>query len=251
MRTLSAPSQAPSLLERAWAVLYHCARVLFLHWPEYDFNDLAGLQDNLDGPAFSRAAAQMRADAEGRQLMRDRAVLTVRHTDWTALSRLPIDSFGYNVWHHFYANGLLEDPELTPSRLPWDPDTEYAKARYRSSHDMRHVMVGLGIEVHEEVALQVFQCAQLRQKLSMLVIVFGALKLLFVDRRWRRFLAYAPRAWRAGKRGRPLHCLYFETLWAWPLEQLRRHYGITAVGSRYPVAQRHPDALDFVFRPKP
>ncbi|MCA9699373.1 MAG: hypothetical protein KC431_17745, partial [Myxococcales bacterium] len=71
--TLTAPSQAPSLLERARAVLYHSARVLFLHWPEYDFNDLAGLQDNLDGPAFSRAAAQMRADAEGRQLMRDRA----------------------------------------------------------------------------------------------------------------------------------------------------------------------------------
>lgn len=251
MRTEAGPVRAPSLLARGWAVLYHCARVLFLRWPEYDFNDLAGLQDNLDGPAFSRAAAQMRADAEGRRLLRDRAVLTVRGTDWTAFSRLPIDSFGYNVWHHFYVNDLLEDVVLAPPRLRWDLDTEYAKARYRSTHDMRHVMLGLGIEVHEEVSLQVFQWAQLPQKLSMLVVLFGAIKLLFVDRHWRRFFAYAPRAWRAGRRGRALHCVRFEELWACPLDELRARYGITAVGTRYPVAQRHPDALTFHFRRKP
>lgn len=242
MAALPGPSHAPNLLARTWAVLYHCARVLLLRWPKYSFDDLAGLQDNLDGPAFTRAAAHMRADREGQQLLRDRAVLTVRGTDWAHLSRLPTQSFGYNVWHHFYVNRLLEDVELQPSRLCWDADTEYAKARYRSSHDMRHVMLGLGVELHEEVSLQTFQFAQLPQKLSALIVVLGAVKLLVVDPMWWKFFACAPQAWRAGKRGRPLHCVRFEDLWAWPLDELRERYAITPVGARYPVAQRHRDA---------
>ncbi|NVB43108.1 hypothetical protein G6O69_35120 [Pseudenhygromyxa sp. WMMC2535] len=238
-------SQPPSLFARGWAVLYHCVRVLFLRWPNYDFNDLAGLQDNLDGPAFSRAAADMRDDAEGRRLLRGREVLRVRELDWVYLSQLPTESFGHNVWHHFYANGLLEDVELAPPRLCWDPDTEYAKARYRSTHDMRHVLLGLGIELHEEVCLQVFQYAQLPQKLSALVVLFGALKLLFVDPSWRTFFVRAPRAWRSGRRGRGLHCVCFEELWELPLDALRERLGVTAVGARYPVAERHRDAADF------
>ncbi|PRQ06251.1 Coq4 family protein [Enhygromyxa salina] len=244
-------NRAPDLLARACAVLYHCARVLLLRWPNYSFDDLAGLQDNLDGPAFTRAAAQMSADREGQRLLRDRALLTVRDADWDHFSRLPIESFGYNVWHHFYVNDLLEDIELQPSRLRWDADTEYAKARYRSSHDMRHVMLGLGVELHEEVSLQAFQFAQLPQKLSALVVVLGAVKLLFVDRSWWRFFAWAPRAWRAGKRGRPLHCVRFEDLWERPLDELRERYAITPIGSRYPVARRHPDADHFHFSAAP
>ena len=241
----STPVRAPSLLARTRAVLHHCARVLFRRWPGYSFDDLAAIQDNLDGPAFARAAAHMRADPDGQRLMQDRAILTVRGLDWELFSKLPIDSFGYNVWHHFYVNDLLQDVELQPSGLRWDEDTEYAKARYRSSHDMRHVMLGLGTEVYEEVSLQVFQCAQLPQKLSALVVGFGVVKLMVVGRTWRRVLANAPGAWRSGRRGRSLHCLYFEELWDQPLEELRARHGITPVGARYPVTRRHPDAAEF------
>lgn len=241
------PIRAPSSFARAGAVLYHCARVLFRQWPNYSFDDLAGIQDNLDGPAFARAAAQMWMDHEGRRLMRERALLTVRDADWEMFSRLPIDSFGYSVWHHFYVNDLMRDVELRPSRLRWDDDTEYAKARYRSSHDMRHIVVGLGTEVHEEVSLQVFQYAQLPQKLSALVILFGVVKVLCVDgrREWRTILGQAPRAWRAGKRARRLHCVCYEDLWECSLAEVRERYGIDPVGSRYPVRARHPNAVDF------
>lgn len=251
MNASPSPVRAPSLRARSRAVLYHCARVLFRPWPHYSFDDLAGIQDNLDGPAFARAAGQMWADPEGQRLMRDRSLLTVREANWEHFCQLPIDSFGYNVWHHFYVNGLLADLELEPSRLRWDEDTEYAKARYRSSHDMRHIFLGLGVETHEEVSLQVFQYAQLPQKLSALVVIFGALKLMVVDRTWRRFWAYAPQAWRSGKRGRRLHCIYFEDLWEVPLDELRARYGITPVGPRYPVARRHPDADHFRFPAPP
>ena len=239
------PLRAPSLRARCAAVLYHCARVLFRHWPDYSFDDLAGIQDNLDGPAFARAARDMRSDPEGRELVRSRAILTVKGLDWAYFAKLPIDSFGYNVWHHFYVNGLLTPLELQPSRLRWAEDTEHAKSRYRSSHDMRHVFVGLGTEVHEEISLQVFQYAQLPQKLSALVVLFGALKLMVSRDDWRAFWRLAPRAWHAGKRGQALHCVCFERLWDRPLDELRARYGIAPVGDRYPVRERHPDALEF------
>ncbi|WP_086000927.1 Coq4 family protein [Plesiocystis pacifica] len=245
MRVSPTPIRAPSLLARARAVLHHCSRVLFLSWPDYSFDDLAGIQDNLDGPAFAEAAAHMWADTEGQSLMEDRALLTCAAADWEYFSRLPIDSFGYTVWHHFYVNDLIEDVELQPSRLRWDDDTEYAKARYRSSHDMRHIFLGLGTEVYEEVSLQTFQYAQLPQKLSALVVLFGALKLLATGTSWRQLVSLVPLAWRSGKAARSLHCVRFEALWEVPLDELRARYGVVPVGDRYPVARRHPDAAKF------
>ena len=236
------PQAAPSYLVRARALLYHSARILFLRWPAYTFDDLAAVQDCLDGPAFQGAAARMALDPHGRALLEARPDLGIAMVDWQALSTLPIDSFGYNVWHHFYANGILEEVALGPPIVQWGEAAEFAKARYRATHDIRHVLLGLGITGHEEVVLQTFQCAQLFQKLSALIVVFGGLKHMLIDREWRAILTRAPQAWRVGRRARFLLHLPAEDLWSTPLAEVRALYGITPVGSAYPVATRHPDA---------
>jgi ubiquinone biosynthesis protein Coq4 len=240
------PSPAPTLLRRTRVVLRHAARVLFLRWPGYTFDDLAALQDSLDGPSFENAARMMAADADGALLLHSRRPLGCYNTDWTWLSRLPIDTFGYNVWHHFYSLGILEDIELGPPVVRWSDEAEYAKARYRATHDIRHVLLGLGIEAHEEVVLQTFQFAQLPQILSALIVVFGGLKHMLIDGQWRALLRGLPLAWRVGRQGRFLLNMPAEDLFTVPLEELRAQWGIEALGDRYPVQQRHPDAAHYV-----
>ncbi len=233
---------APSWFARAKALVVHGARILFYTYPEYDFDDLAALQDGLDGPSFRNAAELLRADPDGRRLLEERPDLGIHTVDWQALSGLPIDTFGYNVWHHFHTNGIMVDVKLSPSVVPWDAEAEFAKERYRATHDVRHVILGVGIEGWQEVVLQAFQCAQLFQKLSVMIVVGGGLKHGLIDGRWREILAGVPRAWRVGRRSRFLLHMPCESLWATPLEEVRRDYGITAVGDCYPVSARHPDA---------
>ncbi len=232
----------PTLLLRVRVFAYHGARLLFLKWPDYTFDDLAAMQDTLDGPAFQRAAQKLAQEPEGRRLLEQRPNLGIDTVDWQTLSMLPLDTLGYNVWHHFYSNGLLKHVVLGPPKMQWGEEAEFAKARYRATHDLRHVMLGLGVEGYEEVVLQTFQCAQLYQNLSALIVLLGGLKHILMDGRWREVFSLAPKAWRVGRQARFLLHMPAEEMWTLSLEQVRADYGIVPVGRRYPVAARHPDA---------
>jgi len=240
----SAPRQAtqPSLGRRLRAFAHHGSKILRYRYPDYTFDDLAACQDALDGPAFQNVARRMWADPTGERLMREQPRINLEAVDWRALSMLPIDTLGYSLWHHFYDNDILGYVELGEPIVRWDEDTEYAKWRYRETHDIRHVLLGLGIEGHEEVVLQTFQCAQQFQILSAGIAIVGGVKHAIIDRAFLPIVTRMPRAWRTGKRARFLSLVYFEDLWEMNLHELRETLGITPLGDRYPVAERHPDA---------
>lgn len=236
------PYTPPTLLGRISAVLGACGRILMHDRAYYSFDDLALVQDGLDGPAFRNAADKMLADPQGARMMAERTELSLRTVDWHHLSQLPIDTLGYSLWHHFYVHDLFHEVILGPPLIRWDDDTEYAKRRYRATHDLRHVMLGLGIQSHEEVTVHAFQHAQLPQKLSVLILLFGTLKHGLFDGNLREMMQGLPRAWRSGCNARFLSNVPFEELFELPLDEVRRQWGVEAVSDRYPVMERHPDA---------
>jgi ubiquinone biosynthesis protein COQ4 len=184
----------------------------------------------------------MSSSEEGRRILSEQPEISLSAVDWRWLSTLPIETLGYNFWHHFYANGILEDVDLGESLIAYDPDTEYAKKRYRQTHDARHVLCGLGLEGYEEVVLQTFQYAQLPQVLSAGIVIFGGLKHILIDWKWREVLYGVPKAWRAGRAADLLCNIYLEELWEQPLETVREEYSVAPVRGLYPVPARHPDA---------
>ncbi|MFT4976459.1 MAG: ubiquinone biosynthesis protein COQ4 [Myxococcota bacterium] len=238
----SQQTEMPSLVSRVMAFAHHGGRILRHRFPGYTFDDLAACQDALDGPAFQKVARRMWADPTGQRLMEERPRISLTTVDWRALSMMPIESLGYNLWHHFYDNGILHDVPLGEPIVRWDPETEYAKWRYRETHDIRHVLVGLGVEGYEEVILQTFQCAQQFQVLSAGIVIGGGLKHAIIDHRVLELVRNIPRAWRLGRRTRFLSNVYYEELWETPLEVVRQRLEITPIGDAYPVKQRHPDA---------
>lgn len=155
---------------------------------------------------------------------------------------MPLDSLGYNFWHHLYSNGILQDVNFDDPVVRYDKHTEYAKTRYRETHDLRHVMLGVGISGPDEVILQSFQCAQLFQYLSLGIITIGAVKFAITEGETMRMFRCQPKAWQVGKNATFLSNVYFEKHWETPLEDFRRMHNITAVGDAYPVKERHPDA---------
>ena len=240
--TAVSATRRPSLAFRLGIFLKHGSRILFNRYPGYTFDDLAAIQDCLDGPAFQRMARSMRADPVGARILQERPCLEIATVDWAWLSSLPIDSLGYNFWHHFYANGILQEITLGEPVVRWDEQTEFVKRRYRVTHDLRHVLLGIGIEGYEEVLIQTFQFAQQPQILSAAIVIGGGLMHALIDRKLKEIVSLVPHAWRAGKQAKFLSNLYCEELWETPLEEVRRMLNITPIGDRYPVQQRHPDA---------
>ena len=68
------------------------------------------------------------------------------------------------------------------------------------------------------------------------------LRVAVVDRRAQELLSGVPAAWRVGREANFLSNVPFETMWELPLEEVRRQFGIRALGCEYPVGARHPDA---------
>ena len=237
-------SHYPSVARRAWVFVRSGLKVLTHSWGGYTFDDLVAMQDALDGPAFHRMRRRMETDPEGQRLLESRPRLSVHSVDFEALRRLPHDSFGYQFWHHLDRNGLIEDVQLAPSLCPWDEATEYAKARHRETHDIRHVLAGLGVEVWEEAVLQAFQFAQQPQWFSAAVATLGTLKATMleprslVDGRARRVVMLVARAYQAGRRADFLLNVPFEELWELPLDELRRRCGVEVLGDHYRVEPR-------------
>jgi ubiquinone biosynthesis protein Coq4 len=91
------------------------------------------------------------------------------------LAALPENTFGSYLYKHMKNNGL--DFETFP-RLPSDRAINYLSTRIYQDHDLWHVLLGYGIEVEDELALQAFGVAQYQSPFGTMLIAGGILHLL-------------------------------------------------------------------------
>ena len=91
------------------------------------------------------------------------------------LKSLQADSFGYAVYQHMQTNGL--NFELFP-RLDPEKFMNYTSTRIYQDHDLWHVLLGYGVTIEDELALQAFGVAQFHSPIGTLLIAGGLLHLL-------------------------------------------------------------------------
>lgn len=91
------------------------------------------------------------------------------------LAKYPEGSFGREYYRHMSSNGLT--PELFPKFDPAN-DLEYINLRMYQDHDLWHALLGYGVSVEDELAVQAFSTAQLQSPFSAMLIAGGLLHLL-------------------------------------------------------------------------
>jgi ubiquinone biosynthesis protein COQ4 len=162
-------------------------------------------------------------DDEARALYRDRPILA--RTDLAALRARPPHTLGGAFVRFLDDHGL--DYALTDQPTPYthDPDAAWLLHRLRQSHDLWHVLVGLGTRGHEEVLIHAFSLGQTGMPSSVLIASLGGVKHLLLERRWRDVLGLS-RAFRLGRQARPLLGVYWERHWDEPVETVRARYRI-------------------------
>lgn len=96
-------------------------------------------------------------------------------SDLKMLSLMPRESFGYAVYKHMNDNNL--NFEVFPYQKS-ENFIDYLTTRIYQDHDLWHVLLGRGIELEDELAIQAFGVAQFRSMVGLLIIVGGILNLM-------------------------------------------------------------------------
>jgi ubiquinone biosynthesis protein COQ4 len=183
--------------------------------------------EELTGRAhFARIRRTLFGSGEGQELLRDQPELCSAQVDFEGLRGLPRNSLGFRYVDHLDRHGLSADSQAAPVRYVQDPELAYLMRRFRQTHDVWHALVGLGTRGHEEVLLHAFSWGQLRLPVSGLVVGFGTLKHIVLEGRWATLRFGLSRGYRSGRDAAPLLPVYWERLWAEPIERVRRRYAI-------------------------
>jgi ubiquinone biosynthesis protein Coq4 len=160
-------------------------------------------------------------DEKGAAALRDKPRLKV---DLARLSSLPEGTLG-----RVYAEELKRrnlDPASIPT-LRANTETEFVRAHLYETHDVWHAVTGFGTDVAGELGLQGFYAAQAPGGLPWVLLGLGMLNTAFygLDDGERRLNAITL-GWQIGKQAKPFFGTDWSSLWATPLDDVRRRLGI-------------------------
>jgi ubiquinone biosynthesis protein COQ4 len=184
-------------------------------------------------PRFRALQAQLARTREGQRLMAERPELSSERVDFAHLRALPPATLGGAYARHLDDNGITADYQAAATRHVEDPDMAYLMRRFRQTHDVWHALLGLGIAGHEEVIIHAFSFGQLRLPVSALIMVFGSMKHMVLERRWGALRHSMAEAYRAGRDAAPLMPVIWEDLWEHPLAEVRATYGLAPLDRRW------------------
>jgi ubiquinone biosynthesis protein COQ4 len=188
-------------------------------------------------PRFRELLRRMVDTPEGQRLLADRPELSSTHVDYDRLRRLPATTLGGAYARHLDDNGITADYQAASTQLVDDPDVAYLMRRFRQTHDVWHALLGIGITGHEEVLIHWFSYGQLQLPVSALIMLFGSIKHLVLEKRWDALRRSTLEAYHAGRDAAPLMPVYWEDQWDAPLEEVRARYGVRPMDrSRFSAA---------------
>ncbi|KAH9033220.1 putative COQ4 protein, responsible for restoring ubiquinone biosynthesis [Lactarius deliciosus] len=170
---------------------------------------IAALGETTAGPVLPYLLDNMLASEEGCRILKERPRINTSTVDMTALARLPENTFGHAYVTWLERCGVTPDTR-DPVHYIDDPELAYVMQRYRECHDFYHALCGLPVSVEYELALKVFEFANLG-------LPSAALSTAAV---------YMPWALRCGSAARSVITVYWEERWSQDLGELKKELGV-------------------------
>lgn len=166
-------------------------------------------------------------EGEGADLLRERP--EIANADMDEMRGLPDGSLG-GAFARFLDDEGIHLEGLAQGTPYTSGDAEsYLMRRIRQSHDLWHVLLGLGTSGHQEVLVHYFSIAQTGLPYSLLIVALGSIKHMLFEGRWSVLTRDTRRAYRCGRDAAPLLCAYWERRWERPLAEVRREFGVVPI----------------------
>ncbi len=196
-------------------------------------NEIHKVEEITGRPAYRKLLAQIAEQPASQRVLDERPELSSQHVDFTRLRALPPTTLGGAYIRHLDGNGITADYQAARTNYVDDDRMSYLMRRFRQTHDVWHALLDLGITGHEEVIIHAFSWGQLRLPVSAMVIAFGSLKHLVLERRWGALRHSLLEAYRAGVAAVPLLTVIWEDHWTEPLDDVRARYHVHPLERRW------------------
>jgi ubiquinone biosynthesis protein COQ4 len=184
-------------------------------------------------PAYRKLLAELAARPEARRILDERPELSSSHLDFAHLRALPATTLGGAYVRHLDGNKITADYQAVGTNYVEDDEMSYLMRRFRQTHDVWHALLGIGITGHEEVVIHAFSWGQLRLPVSAMVVAFGSLKHIVLERRWGALRHSLLEAYRAGVAADSLLPVVWEDHWTEHLDAVRARYHVHPLERRW------------------
>jgi ubiquinone biosynthesis protein Coq4 len=178
----------------------------------FDIED--GLRD-IEG--YDLAIRHVATDADVAAMMKERYLRDTPDVD--QLASLPTGTLGHEFARHIREHGF--DPDYY-RKLEVESDKEWVMMRMRQTHDIWHVVTGIGIDPIGELSLKAFELAQTRRPLAAVITAGGVVRYLMRDAdQLGDVLEGLSVGYRLGCAARPFLAQRWEEGWQRPLADWR------------------------------
>lgn len=144
--------------------------------------------------------------------------------DLAALQRLPEGTLGRVFSNNMIAQGL--DPSALPD-VPSPDARSYFHAHMYETHDIWHAVTGFAVDPVGELGLQAFYLAQIKGRLPSMLLATGFARVaIFQHDMAPKMMDSVARGWRMGNTAKPFFGTHWDDLWAKPIAEVRRQFGI-------------------------
>ena len=185
----------------------------------------------LSGPAADRQFERFRATEAGRRILAENRSLLACLSDREALAQLPSGSLGHAYAEFTRVEGIspqgLVDASLeAPAEVATCPERALFVARLRDGHDLWHVVTGYGRDLLGEAALLAFTYRQTGNPGIGLIVLTAWWK---AGRDLPGSRALILDGYRRAGTAAWLPAVDWESLFEWPLEEVRQTLRVTPV----------------------
>lgn len=146
--------------------------------------------------------------------------------DLDALERMASGTLGHGFARHILDHGF--DPDYY-RKIEVRDDLDWVLMRMRQTHDVWHVVTGIGTDRLGEIAVKAFELAQTWRPLAAVITCGGMLRYLMRDPdQLGDVMAYISHGYQLGLRARPLLAQKWEQGWDEPLAVWRDRVNLPA-----------------------
>ncbi len=228
------PERIKSLGRPSAAELRELVRVLVVMLSDSEQTEqLMGVEEILNRRRIAELLASDYFDSDdGRDLLRDRPILTSKTVDLDGLRALPAHTVGGAFVRHLDEHGLDLDLFDAPTPILADePDIAWVVMRNRQTHDIWHMLLGLGVQGYEEILVHAFCLGNTGVQQSLFIVLFGAIKHMVLEARWDALARGLRGAYDMGRRAAPMWSVYWERRWHEPVDEVRARLGVAPLSA--------------------
>lgn len=171
---------------------------------------------------------KMLSSSTGKRILIDKPRIRQSSFNFDELKNYDKNTLGF-AYYKFMNNYNFTPEERPITTYYTDIELAYILQRYKEIHDFIHTILGYGIALHDELAVKVFECIQMKLPSAALASIGGTISLLNFEEFSVYFNKYIPHIYKVALNSEFIMNIYFEEELSSNINDFRKRFGYETI----------------------